>query len=125
MNSASIRYISNDVGASVAFYVEHLGFEVEMHPAPGFAALRRGVLRLLLNAPGSGGAGASMPDGTAPTAGGWNRFQVEVENLAAIVERLEKKGVRFRSGIIEGNGGKQILLEDPSGNPIELFEPRK
>ena len=96
-----------------------------MHPAPGFAALKRGELRLLLNAPGAGGAGASMPDGSRPAPGGWNRFQLAVENLGALVEELKGKGVAFRSGIIEGNGGLQILVEDPSGNAIELLEPRR
>lgn len=122
MSSVSVRYITNDVDASVAFYTENLGFEVEMHPAPGFAALKRDDLRLLLNAPGAGGAGASTPDGTKPQPGGWNRFQIEIKDLAETVEQLKNKGVSFRNEIVEGQGGKQILLEDPSGNPIELFE---
>jgi len=125
MSAVSIRYIVNDVGVAIEFYTRHLGFEVEMRPAPGFAALRRADLQLLLNSPGAGGAGASMPDGTTPKPGGWNRFRIEVGNLTAFVADLKGKGASFRSEIIEGNGGKQILLDDPSGNPIELFEPRR
>ena len=122
MSNISVRYIVHDVDAAIAFYTQHLGFEVVMHPAPGFAALKHGTLHLLLNAPGAGGAGAAMPDGSRPEPGGWNRFQIQVEDLRARVERLRKDGVAFRSEIIEGNGGRQILAEDPSGNPIELFE---
>jgi predicted enzyme related to lactoylglutathione lyase len=122
MSNVSIRYIVDDVDAAIKFYTDNLDFEVEMHPAPGFAALKRGSLLLFLNAPGAGGAGASMPDGSKPEPGGWNRFQLNVENLKTAVEELKKKGASFRSEIIEGKGGKQILLEDPSGNPIELFE---
>lgn len=125
MSKVSIRYITEDVSASIKFYTENLNFEVVMHPSPGFAALQRGALRLLLNAPGAGGAGRSMADGTVPRPGGWNRFQIEVEDLAATVEQLKSKGARFRNEIVEGNGGKQILLEDPSGNPIELLEPKR
>lgn len=122
MSNISVRYIVDDVDAAIRFYTEHLGFEVVMHPAPGFAALKRESLRLLLNAPGAGGAGASLPDGARPQPGGWNRFQIQIEDLRAMVGQLRKKGVSFRSEMIEGNGGRQILLEDPSGNPIELFE---
>ena len=122
MSNISIRYIVHDVDAAIAFYTEHLGFELVMHPAPGFAALKHGNLRLLLNAPGAGGAGAAMPDGSSPEPGGWNRFQIQVEDLRAMVGKLKEKGLTFRSGIIEGNGGRQILVEDPSRNPIELFE---
>lgn len=125
MSIVSIRYITDDVDSAIKFYTENLGFEVLMHPAPGFAALKLGTLRLLLNAPGAGGAGASMPNGEAPKSGGWNRFQVEVEDLATTVEKLKSKGARFRNEIVEGNGGKQIILEDPSGNPIELLELKK
>ena len=124
MSSVSIRYIVHDVNAAVEFYTGFLDFEVEMRPAPGFAALKRGDLRLMLNAPGAGGAGASMPDGMIPAPGGWNRFRLEYQNLGSLVQSLKKKGAKFRSDIIEGNGGKQILMEDPSGNPDELFEPR-
>lgn len=122
MSTVNVRYIANDVNAAVEFYSENLGFDVEMHPAPGFALLSKGNLRLFVNAPGAGGAGAVMPDGTAPQPGGWNRFQLEVEDLSSTVRELKKRGATFRNEIIEGKGGKQALLEDPSGNPIELFE---
>ena len=122
MGKVSVRYIVSDVASAIRFYTEHLQFNVAMNPAPGFAALDRDDLRLLLNAPGAGGAGASMPDGSKPEPGGWNRFQVQVPDLTATVEELKKKGVHFRSEIIEGMGGRQILLDDPSGNPIELFQ---
>jgi catechol 2,3-dioxygenase-like lactoylglutathione lyase family enzyme len=119
----SVRYIVNDVDAAIAFYTEALGFKVDMHPAPGFAALSRGELRMLLNKPGAGGAGQAMPNGKTPAPGGWNRVQIEMSDLAVTVEKLKARGVPFRNQIVEGNGGKQILAEDPSGNPIELFEP--
>ena len=118
---AAIRYIVHDVERAIGFYRDLLGFEVEMHPAPGFAALRRDDLRLYLNAPGAGGAGRA---GGAPEPGGWNRFQLEVENLEACVDPLRKAGATFRSDRVEGQGGAQILVEDPSGNVVELFEPR-
>jgi catechol 2,3-dioxygenase-like lactoylglutathione lyase family enzyme len=121
----SVRYIVRDVDAAIAFYTKTLGFSVDVHPAPGFARLSRGELHLLLNRPGAGGAGQSMPDGQQPVPGGWNRIQIEVEDLSEMVARLKREGNRLRSDIIIGNGGKQILLEDPSGNPIELFEPAK
>jgi catechol 2,3-dioxygenase-like lactoylglutathione lyase family enzyme len=124
MSTVSVRYIVQDVQAAVAFYVEHLGFEVVMQPAPSFALLSRGDLRLLLNAPdGPGGAAQAMPDGRRPEPGGWNRFQLEVEDLRATVDRLRAEGAVFRSDIIAGRGGAQILLDDPAGNPVELFEP--
>ena len=123
MGQVSVRYIVADVDAAIAFYTEMLGFTVETHPAPGFASLARGDLRLLLNRPGAGGAGRAMPDGHAPVPGGWNRIQLDVEDLASTVEKLRGAGCRFRNEIVIGNGGKQILLDDPSGNPIELFEP--
>jgi predicted enzyme related to lactoylglutathione lyase len=123
MSRVSVRYIVNDVDAAIPFYVEQLGFEVEMHPAPGFASLARGDLVLLLNRPGAGGAGQSMPDGHAPGPGGWNRFQVEVDDLDAAVARIRAAGGTFRSEVIQGNGGRQILVDDPSGNAVELFEP--
>lgn len=122
MNDVSVRYIVNDVAAAVDFYTKHLGFNVLMHPAPWFAALEHGNLRLLLNAPGAGGAGQTVPDGQSPEPGGWNRIQLEVEDLAATVERLKEQGARFRNEIVSGKGGKQILLEDPAGNAVELFE---
>jgi catechol 2,3-dioxygenase-like lactoylglutathione lyase family enzyme len=119
----SVRYIVSDVDAAIPFYTEMLGFQVDMHPAPGFASLSRDDLRLLLNRPGAGGAGQSMPDGQAPAPGGWNRIQIEVDDLEATIARLRGAGARFRNELVIGNGGKQILVEDPSGNPIELFEP--
>jgi catechol 2,3-dioxygenase-like lactoylglutathione lyase family enzyme len=124
MAKVSVRYIVNDVDAAVAFYTQHLGFRVDMHPGPGFAMISRGDLALLLNTPGGGGgAGQSMPDGRRPEPGGWNRIQIEVDDLAALVDTLKNSGARFRNDIVIGNGGKQILLDDPSGNAIELFEP--
>ncbi len=120
----SVRYIVDDVDAAVSFYTEHLDFKVDMHPGPGFASLLRGELRLLLNRPGGGGgAGQSMPDGRAPTPGGWLRFQLEVPDLEATVAKLKAAGAPLRSEIIVGFGGKQVLVDDPSGNPIELFQP--
>jgi catechol 2,3-dioxygenase-like lactoylglutathione lyase family enzyme len=118
----SVRYIVDDVEKAISFYVKWLDFTVQMHPAPGFAMLARGDLRLLLNSPGAGGAGQSMADGAKPAPGGWNRFQIQVDDLAATVARMKAGGCTFRSEIIQGNGGKQILVEDPSGNPIELLE---
>lgn len=123
MSTVSVRYIVNDVEAAIAFYTKHLDFKIDLHPAPGFATLSRGNLRLLLNAPGAGGAGQAMPDGRKPEPGGWNRIQVEVPDLANKVETLREAGAHFRNEIVLGQGGKQILLEDPSGNPVELFEP--
>ena len=123
MAMVSVRYISQDADAAVDFYRERLGFDVEMHPGPGFAVLSRGDLRLLLNRPGAGGAGQPMPDGRLPEPGGWNRFQIEVSDLEREVERLRAAGASFRNDIVTGGGGSQILLEDPSGNLIELFQP--
>ncbi len=123
MATVSVRYIADDVDAAVAFYVEQLGFNVEMRPGPGFAVLSRGDLRLLLNRPGAGGAGQPMPDGRMPEPGGWNRIQIEVSNLEREVDSLRKAGASFRNDIVTGRGGSQILLEDPSSNPIELFQP--
>ena len=122
MSKVSVRYIVNDVDAAIAFYTEKLGFQLDMHPAPGFAAISLGNLQLFLNRPGAGGAGQSMPDGQPPAPGGWNRIQIEVENLEATVEKLKRNGAQFRSEIVVGNGGNQIILNDPSGNPIELFQ---
>ena len=122
MATVSVRYIVHDVDAAIAFYTERLGFGVEFNP-PGFAVLSRGDLRLLLNEPGAGGAGQPTPDGRQPEPGGWNRIQLEVEDLAGEVEALRAARARLRNEIVGGRGGKQILLEDPSGNPIELFEP--
>jgi catechol 2,3-dioxygenase-like lactoylglutathione lyase family enzyme len=124
MATVSVRYIVDDVDAAIEFYCQQLGFQEEMHPAPSFAMLSRGELRLLLSAPGGGpGGGQAMPDGSLPEPGGWNRFQLEISDLAATVGTLRAQGARFRSDIVTGVGGKQIVLEDPSGNPVELFEP--
>jgi catechol 2,3-dioxygenase-like lactoylglutathione lyase family enzyme len=124
MATVSVRYFVQDVDAAIAFYSERLGFDVDMHPAPGFATLSRGDLRLLLNTPGGGGGAAQpTPDGRTPEPGGWNRIQIEVEDLANEVETLRRAGARFRNEIVTGKGGSQILLDDPSGNPIELFQP--
>ena len=123
--AVSVRYIVTDVDAAIAFYTDMLGFRVDMHPAPGFARISRGDLHLLLNRPGAGGAGQAMPDGQQPSPGGWNRIQIEVEDVAVIVAKLKSAGARFRNDIVIGMGGKQILIEDPSGNPVELFEPAR
>jgi len=124
MATVQVRYIVNDVDTAIAFYCQHLGFHEDMHPAPAFAMLSRGDLRLVLSAPNPmGGGGQSMPDGTKPKPGGWNRFAIEVSDLEAKVEILRKAGVHFRNDIVTGVGGKQILVEDPSGNLIELFQP--
>jgi catechol 2,3-dioxygenase-like lactoylglutathione lyase family enzyme len=124
MATVSVRYIVNDVDEAIAFYEQNLGFHEDMHPAPAFAMMSRGDLRLVLSAPGRGpGGGSAMPDGTLPSPGGWNRFAIEVSDLEGLVDRLKRQGARFRNDIVSGVGGKQILLEDPSGNPIELFEP--
>jgi catechol 2,3-dioxygenase-like lactoylglutathione lyase family enzyme len=124
MASVSVRYIVDDVEAAVPFYTDHLGFNVDSQAGPGFARLARGDLRLLLSAPsGPGGAAQPMPDGRIPEPGGWNRIQLEVNDLAQEVEALRSAGARFRNEIVSGRGGKQILVDDPSGNAIELFEP--
>jgi catechol 2,3-dioxygenase-like lactoylglutathione lyase family enzyme len=127
MATVSVRYIVDDVDDvddAIAFYTRHLGFTEVMHPAPAFAMLSRGDLRLVLSAPGGGpGGGQAMPDGTLPAPGGWNRFSIEVSDLEGTVGALRVQGVRFRSGIVTGIGGKQVIAEDPSGNPVELFEP--
>ena len=122
MATVTVRYIVDDVAQAIAFYTEHLDFDVVMHPAPAFAMLGRGDLRLLLSAPGGrGGGGQILSEGRRPEPGGWNRFQLEVMDLGREVDRLRAAGVPFRSDIIHGIGGDQVLLEDPSGNPIELF----
>jgi catechol 2,3-dioxygenase-like lactoylglutathione lyase family enzyme len=124
MPTVSVRYIVHDVDEAIAFYRQHLGFTEIMHPAPAFAMMSRGDLRLVLSAPGGGpGGGQAMPDGTLPSPGGWNRFAIEVTDLDEMVEALRRQGARFRNDIVSGVGGRQILLEDPSGNPVELFEP--
>jgi catechol 2,3-dioxygenase-like lactoylglutathione lyase family enzyme len=124
--SVSVRYIVDDVAEAIVFYRDLLGFDVVMHPAPAFAMLARDDLRLVLSAPNpDGGGGQAMPDGTSPAPGGWNRFMLQVEDLEAEVARLRGAGAAFRNEIVVGVGGDQILLEDPSGNPIELFEPKR
>ena len=124
MATVSVRYIVNDIDAAIGFYTGHLGFSVQMHPNDMFAMLTRGDLRLVLSVPsGAAGGGQAMPDGTMPAPGGWNRFSIEVPDLAATVAQLKGDGVQFRNDLVTGVGGKQIIAEDPSGNPVELFEP--
>jgi catechol 2,3-dioxygenase-like lactoylglutathione lyase family enzyme len=124
MATVQVRYIVNDVDAALAFYCQRLGFRELMHPAPAFAMLERGDLRLVLSAPNpAGGGGQPMPDGTEQSPGGWNRFAIAVDDLEATVTELRAHGARFRNEIVVGVGGKQILVEDPSGNPVELFQP--
>ena len=123
-STANVRYIVRDVKACVKFYSEILGFDVVMNPGTGFAALSHGNLRLFLNEPGAGGAGQSMPDGAVPAPGGWNRFQLEVKGLAELIKKLKSKGAQFRNELVSANAGNQVLLEDPSGNLIEFFEPK-
>ena len=118
----SVRYMVDDVEAAVAFYTTHLGFEVRTSFAPAFADVTRGSLRLLLSGPESS-AGRPMPDGRVPGPGGWNRVHLIVDDIAAEVDRLRAAGLTFRNDIVSGPGGRQILLEDPAGNPIELFQP--
>ena len=127
MATVSVRYIVSDVDEAIRFYCGHLGFEEQMHPAPTFAMLQRGDLRLALSAPsGAGGGGQqAMPDGRVPEPGGWNRFMLEVADLEALVAELRAAGVKFRNDVVTGVGGKQILVEDPSGNAVELFEPTR
>lgn len=120
-----IRYIVADIDAAVQFYKELLGFTVDMKAPEGFAKLSKGAIQLYLNKPGYGGAGQPMPDGTLPTPGGWNRIQLQVNNLEAFIAALKTKKVQFRNELVTGVGGKQILLQDPSGNLVELFEPNK
>ncbi len=124
MATVSVRYIVNDVDEAIVFYCQQLGFVEVMHPAPTFAMVKRDDLRLTLSAPGGpGGGGQAMPDGTLPRPGGWNRFALEVTDLDSMVGTLRASGARFRNEIVTGVGGRQILVEDPSGNPVELFEP--
>jgi catechol 2,3-dioxygenase-like lactoylglutathione lyase family enzyme len=126
MTGIAVRYIVDDAEAAVAFYRDRLGFEVAAQPAPGFAILTRDGARLLLSEPsGPGGAAQPMADGRRPEPGGWNRIQIEVDDVAANADALRSAGVVFRSDVIRGRGGAQVLLEDPSGNPVELFEPAR
>jgi catechol 2,3-dioxygenase-like lactoylglutathione lyase family enzyme len=127
MATVSVRYIVYDIDTAIGFYTRHLGFSVAMHPNDLFAMLTRGDLRLTLSKPGGpggpGGGSAMMPDGTIQQPGGWNRFAVEVPDLATTVDTLRQQGAHFRNDITTGVGGRQIILDDPSGNPVELFEP--
>lgn len=126
MASVQVRYIVNDVDAAIAFYTQQLGFKEEMRPAPPFAMLSRGDLRLVLSKPGGGpGGGQQLVDGRMPEPGGWNRFAIEVTDLAGMVDALRKAGAKFRGDIIIGVGGDQAIVEDPSGNPIEIFQPKR
>src|SRR3954453_1127538 len=118
----SVRYMVDDVDAAVAFYTTHFGFTLRTSAAPAFADVVRGRLRLLLSRPASS-AGRPMPDGRRPAPGGWNRIHLIVDDLAAEVERLRGAGLSFRNDVVTGPGGRQILLDDPAGNPIELFQP--
>ncbi len=119
---ARVRYLVDDVRAAVDFYTTHLGFSVDLDAAPAFAAVVRGPLQLLLSGPKSS-AGRPMPDGAMPEPGGWNRIQLVVEDISAEVERLRAAGVSFRNDVISGPGGQQVLLQDPAGNFVELFQP--
>ena len=124
MSKINVRYIVNNVDEAIPFY-ERLGFTVQMHPAPPFAALSLDDLTLYLNQPGAGGAGQSSDVGQQPQPGGWNRFQIEVSDLAAKMQDLKAAGCAVRTDIVQGNGGKQAVIEDPSGNPVELMEPAR
>jgi catechol 2,3-dioxygenase-like lactoylglutathione lyase family enzyme len=121
MSLVTVRYIVDDVDEAIGFYADALGFDVEMHPAPGFASLRNGDLRLLLNTPGAGGAGTSGDNRERPSPGGWARFQLQVEDVDRTVDRLRAEGVAVRTSPVTGNGGRQAVVEDPSGNPVELL----
>lgn len=125
MTQIGVRYIVDSVDAALPFYTDLLDFKVEMHPAPGFAALSRGDLTLYLNQPGAGGAGQTDDAGQAPTPGGWNRFQLVVTDLDAIITKLRKGGAKIRTNIVQGQGGRQAIVDDPAGNAIELFEPKQ
>jgi catechol 2,3-dioxygenase-like lactoylglutathione lyase family enzyme len=121
---ASVRYLIDDVDSAIAFYTTHLGFTIGRNASPAFAEILRGPLRLLLSGPTSSGA-RPLPDGTTPTPGGWNRIHLIVDDITGEVKRLRDAGLTFRSDIISGPGGQQILLQDPSGNLVELFQPRQ
>lgn len=126
MTQVSVRYIVDDVDEAAKFYCEQLDFALARRPGPGFAILQRDGLRLLLSEPaGAGGAAQAMTDGRRPEPGGWNRIQLEVDDLAARIDALRRDGASFRNDTVRGRGGSQILLDDPSGNPIELFEPAR
>lgn len=123
--TVNFRYIVNNVDKAISFYKDYLNFQVDMHPAPGFASIYRDNLKIFLNEPGVGGAGAKMPNGQLPQPGGWNRIQIPVDDLDAVYKTLKEKGAVFKNEIVQGQGGKQVLLQDPSENLIELFEPKK
>jgi catechol 2,3-dioxygenase-like lactoylglutathione lyase family enzyme len=127
MSTTSVRYIVDDVDDAIPFYCDQLGFELQMHPDPAFAMLTRGDLRLVLVSPVApdhpGGGSRPMPDGTEQRPGGWNRIMLQVDDLEATVAELRPQGVRFRNEIVTGIGNKQILVQDPAGNVVELFEP--
>ncbi|MBY0288887.1 MAG: VOC family protein [Mycobacteriaceae bacterium] len=123
MNKISVRYIVDDVDAAVDFYTSVFQFEVTMRPAPGFAMLNRGELRLLLNSPGAGGAGQTLADGSRPESGGWNRFQLQVDDLDEAVADMRKVGADLKIDVIDGRGGRQALVADPAGNLVEVFQP--
>jgi catechol 2,3-dioxygenase-like lactoylglutathione lyase family enzyme len=122
MSTVNVRYMVDDVDEAVAFYTKHLGFTLLSSAAPAFADVTRGDLRLLLSGPASS-AGRAMPDGTKPVPGGWNRIEFVVDDIEVEVDRLRGAGLRFRNDIVTGPGGSQIVFDDPSGNPIELFQP--
>jgi catechol 2,3-dioxygenase-like lactoylglutathione lyase family enzyme len=122
VSTVNVRYLVDDVDAAIAFYTEHLGFSLLSNASPAFAEVAREDLRLLLSGPKSS-AGRPMPDGRQPEPGGWNRIEFVVDDIAAEVERLRAAGARFRSDVVRGPGGTQIVFDDPSGNPIELFQP--
>ena len=124
MSKISFRYIVTDVDAALRFYRDQFGFQVDMHPAPGFAALSRDGVTLFLNAPGAGGAGQDAGDAGTPAPGGWNRIQLQVEDVSAQADRLKQAGCTLRGEVIQGQGGKQVLVEDPAGNLVELFQPK-
>lgn len=124
MSMVSIRYMIDDVPVAISFYTTHLGFSLDLDASPAFAAVSRDGVRLLLSGKASSGRRA-MPDGREPIPGGWNRIHIQVDNLASEVKRLRDAGLSFRNEIVKGPGGSQILLDDPSGNPVELFEPAK
>lgn len=121
---AVVRYLVDDVDAAISFYTGHLGFALDQQMGPAFALVSRGDLTLWLSGPQSSAA-RPMPNGTRPEPGGWNRLVLEVDDLAAEVERLQQAGLAFRNEIVRGPGGKQILLEDSAGNPVELFQPNR
>jgi catechol 2,3-dioxygenase-like lactoylglutathione lyase family enzyme len=123
-DTVNVRYMVDDVAAAIDFYTRHFGFTVQSNHAPAFADVVRGNLRLLLSGPGSS-AGRPMPDGRRPGPGGWNRIHLLVDDIDVEVQRLRDAGLSFRNDIVRGPGGKQILVDDPSGNPIELFEPAR